>query len=92
MDELNTPEEQQIADLCHEVFLEVIRSTKLHGTTNSVHEALGIMEEEYDEFKREVFKYNPAKGRDTKPQMHTELIHMAAVAVKAIYCLKMPKE
>jgi hypothetical protein len=81
-----------LVDLAEEVIREVHRSTTLHGTTNSVHEALGIMDEEYDEFKREVYAYNPNKGRDTKPKMHTELIHMAAVALKAIYCLKMPKE
>lgn len=86
------PQRLALEALAMEVVEEVDRSTRLHGRTNSVHEALGIMDEEWDEFRREVYAYNLKKGRDTRPRMHTELIHMAAVAIKAIYCLDLPKE
>jgi hypothetical protein len=82
----------KLVELVIDVVCEITRSIELHGRTNSVHEALGIMEEEYAEYKAEVFAYNPKKGRDTRARMRTELTHIAAVAIKAIYCLEMPKE
>lgn len=51
-----------------------------HGAYHSMHEALGVLEEEVDEFRREVFK-NPAK-RDPA-RLYLELIDVAQVALRA---------
>src|SRR5208282_5218723 len=82
----------ELLQLAVDIVLEVQRSTQLHGSINSVHEALGIMVEEFDEYQKEVYAYNLHKGRDTRAKMRTELIQLAAMALKAIYCLEMPKE
>jgi hypothetical protein len=81
-----------IANISDEVRDEVIRATSLFGPHNSPHESLGVIEEEFEEFKQQVFKYNLAKGRDTRPEMRKELIQVAAMAVRAIYDLKLEKE
>jgi hypothetical protein len=76
-----TTYDRTVAD---EVVEEVERATKLFGPHASPHEALAVIWEEFDEFKQQVFKYNLAKGRDTRPEMRKELIQVAAMAIRAI--------
>jgi hypothetical protein len=47
--------------------------------------------EEFIEFCGEVFKFNLAKGRDTRPAMRKELIQLAAMCVKAVHQLNLEK-
>jgi len=70
--------------LALEVAKEVLRARSMFPKIYSPHEGLGIIREEYLEFEGEVWKYNPNKGRDTRPQMRTELIQLAAMALRTI--------
>jgi hypothetical protein len=47
------------------------------------HYYLGVIEEEFEEFKKEVFAFNLGKHRDTRPAMKTELLQLAAMAMRA---------
>jgi hypothetical protein len=47
------------------------------------HYYLGVIEEEFEEFKAEVFKFNLGKNRDTRPAMKVELLQLAAMAMRA---------
>ena len=47
------------------------------------HYYLGVIEEEFEEFKAEVFKLNLGKNRDTRPAMKAELLQLAAMAMRA---------
>lgn len=47
------------------------------------HYYLGVIEEEFEEFKKEVFAFNLGKNRDTRPAMKTELLQLAAMAMRA---------
>lgn len=69
-----------------EILQEVARSRDLHGGHASNHESLGILLEEFDEYKAEVALHNPAKGpeRNRLKQMRSELIQIAATCIKAI--------
>jgi len=82
----------ELLQLAVDIVLEVQRAATMFGPIVSPHEALGIIQEEFEEFKLEVYAYNLHKGRDTRAKMRTELIQLAAMALKAIYCLEMPKE
>lgn len=70
--------------IAHEVAEEVIRATSMFNPMNSPHEALGVIEEEWEEYKGEVWRYNPRKNRDTRPRQREELIQLAAMSVRAI--------
>lgn len=69
-----------------EIMKEVAGSRDLHGGHTSIHESLGIILEEWDEYKAEVALHNPRKGpdRDRRQQIRTELIHVAASCLRAI--------
>lgn len=67
-----------------EVEAEVTRAESLFPGLNNPHYYLGVIWEEFEEFKDEVFKFNLNKNRDTRPQMRTELIQLAAMCVRAI--------
>lgn len=71
-------------NLCKEVGTEVARARSMFPAIYSPHEGLAIIREEYLEFEDEVWKYNPFKNRDTRPQMRTELIQLAAMALRTI--------
>lgn len=71
-------------DLALEVATEVARARSMFPAIYSPHEGLAIIREEYLEFEEEVWKYNPYKNRDTRPQMRTELIQLAAMALRTI--------
>jgi len=47
------------------------------------HYYLGVIEEEFEEFKKEVFAFNLGKQRDTRPAMKGELLQLAAMALRA---------
>jgi hypothetical protein len=66
------------------VAAEVERARGLFPAIHNMHEGLGVIREEYVEFEAEVFKYNLAKGRDTRPQAKKELIQLAAMALRTI--------
>lgn len=68
---------------------EARRAESLFPPHNSPHESLGVILEEFEEFKDEVKKYNLAKGRDTRPAMGKELVQLAAMCVRAIHDLKL---
>ena len=67
-----------------QVAAELTRARSLFKPIYSPHEALGIIREEYIEFEQEVFKFNLAKGRDTRPAMRTELIQLATMALRSV--------
>ena len=77
---METPEQQ----LMKEVEQELSRARSLFKPIYSPHEALGIVQEEFDEFKEEVYTFNIAKGRDTRPAMRKELIQLATMALRSI--------
>jgi len=70
--------------LAYEVAKEVGRARSMFPPIYSPHEGLGVIREEYLEFEGEVWKYNPFKNRDTRPAMRTELIQLAAMALRTI--------
>lgn len=74
----------QIEQLVREVAEELTRATSLYGPMRGPHEALGVIEEEFIEFRDEVFAFNLNKDRDTRPEMRKELIQLAAMALKAV--------
>ena len=70
--------------LAFEVAKELTRARSMFPAIYSPHEGLGVIREEYLEFEGEVWKYNPFKNRDTRPAMRTELIQLAAMALRTI--------
>jgi hypothetical protein len=59
---------------------ELIDARNQHGAYQSAHEALAVIWEEFDEFKREVFR--KAHMRD-KGQMLRELVQVAVTCQRA---------
>lgn len=76
--------EDKIWGIASEVAEEVIRASKMFDPMHSPHEALGVIEEEWEEYKDEVWAFNPRKNRDTRPRQREELIQLAAMAMRAI--------
>jgi hypothetical protein len=71
--------------LVNEVRAEVHRAGKLFPAMNSPHEAAFVIEEEWEEYRQEVFKHNTSKpDRDTRPRQREELIQLAAMCMRAI--------
>jgi hypothetical protein len=77
---METPEQK----LMTEVQTELARARSLFKPIYSPHEALGIIREEYLEWEAEVYKFNLAKGRDTRPKMRTELVQLATMALRTV--------
>ena len=75
-----TPEQE----LMKLVETELARARSLFKPIHSPHEALGVVQEEFDEFKEEVYAFNLGKGRDTRPAMKKELVQLATMALRAI--------
>lgn len=75
-----TPEQK----LMKEVETELARARSLFKPIHSPHEALGVIEEEFIEFRDEVFAFNLGKNRDTRPEMKKELVQLATMALRAI--------
>ena len=76
---METPEQ-----LLNEVMTELARARSLFKPIYSPHEAVGVIREEYLEWEAEVFKFNLARGRDTRPEMRKELIQLATMALRTI--------
>ncbi|GEM_PF-4820415 len=64
---------------------EAQRAVALHGEFASLHEALGVMDEEFHEFKLEVYK--KAEARDPQ-RVYDELVQIAAMCAKAAQLVK----
>jgi len=69
-----------------EIMKEVADSRDLHGGHTSIHESMGIILEEWNEYMAEVALHNPRKGpdRDRRKQIRKELIDIAASCLKAV--------
>jgi hypothetical protein len=78
------PEYIAALGVASEIAREVSRARSMFPAIINPHEALGVVQEEFDEFKDEVYAYNPFKNRDTRPAMRTELIQLAAMCVRTI--------
>jgi hypothetical protein len=76
---METPEK-----LLKEVEQELLRARSLFKPIHSPHEGLGVVMEEFEEFKDEVYAFNLSKGRDTRPKMRTELIQLATMSLRTI--------
>jgi prephenate dehydrogenase len=74
----------QLSEILSAVTKEVLRAQAIHHPMHGPHEALGVILEEFEEYKDEVWAYNPAKNRDTRPRQKEELIQLAAMAIRAI--------
>lgn len=76
----------QEINVAEEILKEVSQSRDFHGGHQSIHESLGIIVEEFDEYKDEVKLHNPRKGpeRDRRVQIRKELIDIAASCLKAV--------
>lgn len=77
-------EDAREIQLALEVAQEILRARSMFPAIASPHEGLAIIREEYLEFEAEVWKHNLFKNRDTRPQMRTELIQLAAMALRTI--------
>jgi hypothetical protein len=68
-----------------EIAHEAQRAGKMFPPMNSPHEAAFVIEEEWEEYRQEVFKHNLTKpNRDTRPRQREELIQLAAMCMRAI--------
>ena len=75
----------KIGHIADEVATEVERAVSLFPAMNSPHEAAFVIEEEWEEYRQEVFKHNTSKpNRDTRPRQREELIQLAAMCIRAI--------
>ena len=68
---------------------EVSRAEDIHGQFNSTHEALGVLLEEFDELKAEVWK--KAKNRD-REKMIKEAKQVGAMAMRFLVDVALPME
>ena len=71
--------------LAEEVARELTRAQSLFPPIHSPHEGLAVIEEEWEEFKQEVWAFNLNKGRDTRSKMRAELIQLAAMCLRTIH-------
>jgi hypothetical protein len=65
------------ANLLREIEAEYERAVALHPTHHSLHESLGIIWEEFEEFKVEVFKKQPDRSNTRR-----ELLQVAAMCIR----------
>lgn len=65
------------------VALEMFKAASANGPFHSLHEAMGVLDEEVHEFHLEVYK-NPRKHADRKQLAYDELKQVAAVAIRAM--------
>lgn len=77
---METPEQK----VMNEVSSELARARSLFKPIHSPHEGLGVVMEEFEEFKDEVYAFNLGKGRDTRPRMRAELIQLATMSLRTI--------
>ena len=84
MDTTNRTGPSVTASILMDVEREVTRAMGLHPSQHSAHESYAVILEEVDEFWEEVRKRNCQRD---KQAMRTELIQIAAMAVRAIHDL-----
>jgi hypothetical protein len=85
--------DEQVKIFTDQIAAEVTRAMTLHPPINSLHEARGVIEEEFDEFWDEA-KLNPRKMTDERREewksgLRMELMQTAAMCVRAIVDLKL---
>jgi hypothetical protein len=81
----STPRQYEFLGLAMEIVSEVERADSMFAPMNSPHEAAFVIEEEWEEYRQEVFKHNTSKpDRDTRPRQREELIQLAAMCMRAI--------
>jgi len=78
--------------LALQIAKEVERARSMFPSIHNMHEGLGVIWEEFDEFKDEVFLFNLRKGRDTRAKARTELIQLAAMAIRTIMDCELPEK
>ena len=76
-----------------EIDAEATRACELHGPMHSLHEAYGVIKEEFEEWWEEV-KKNPKKlstleAANRRQALKEEMIQMAAMCVKTIESLNL---
>lgn len=77
-------DKQRLLPICDAVYSEALRSMSMFTPLTIPHEALGLILEEFEEFKDEVKAHSPHKGKDTRAAMKLELTQLAALCVRAI--------
>lgn len=75
-----------IDELCEEVGNHLRNAQAKHAPMHSHHEAYAVILEELDEYWEEVRKW-PKRHSDA--EMRKELMHIAAMALRAIHDLKL---
>jgi hypothetical protein len=74
-----------VDNIALEIAHECRRAGSMFPPMHSPHEAAFVIEEEWEEYRQEVFKHNMSKpGRDTRPRQREELIQLAAMCMRAI--------
>ena len=68
-----------------DVAAECVHAMDVHGPYHSAHEALGVIEEEFEEFRQEVFLRHSLRNYDN---MYLEAMQLAATAVKTLVWLR----
>ena len=64
------------------VLAELSTARALYAPMATRHHGLAVIQEEFEEFKREVFYENPSKGRDRTRQIKRELTQMCAMCIR----------
>jgi len=78
----------EVATAVADVHAEVERAMAIHGQLQSAHESYAVILEEVDEFWDEVKKRNENRSDQA---MRKELVQIAAMAIRAIVDLGLPK-
>ncbi len=78
------PDSPKIVTIIEDVMLELHQAMSGHGNMVNLHEAYGIIAEEFFEFQEEVFK-NPRKHPNRNELARAELIQLAAMAIRALH-------
>jgi hypothetical protein len=75
---------ERIGRFLNDIRCEFYRANRAHPPIVRIHEALGVVEEEFDEFRREVFKKNHDKSR-----LRAELVQLAAMCLRTVIDLEL---
>ncbi len=78
------PDSGKIAGIVADVMVELHQAMSNHGNMVNLHEAYGVIAEEFVEFQEEVFK-NPRKHPRRNELARAELIQLAAMAIRALH-------
>lgn len=75
-------------DICRDIFVSLEKARAKHKNMNTAHEGYAVILEELDEVWDEVKKLQ-YHGTDDTTQLRKELLHTAAMCVRAIVDLKL---